>query len=74
MIRSGLSWPGCLNAQPPAVDVVYLIPYNDAVQQYGFQYLYQGAAPAHVTAATTAHNLAQKIRIHIERLKRISPL
>ena len=51
-----------LNAQPPAVDVVYLIPYNDAVQQYGFQYLYQGAAPAHVTVAKTAHNLAQNIR------------
>ena len=50
-----------LNAQSPAADVVYLLPYNDADRPYGFDYLYQGAAPAHVTVATTAHNLAQII-------------
>lgn len=50
-----------MNAQSPAAEAVYLIPFNTALQPYGFHFLYKGAAPAHVTVATTAHNLAQKI-------------
>ena len=50
-----------LNAEARASDEVYLLPYNDADRPFGFDYLYQGAAPAHVVVATTPHNLAQKI-------------
>ncbi len=50
-----------LNEQARTADEVYLLPYNDADRPFGFDYLYQGAAPAHVVVATTAHNLAQKI-------------
>ena len=55
-----------LNAQESEYDVVYILPYplhnehfND--RHFGFEYLYQGAAPAHVLAALTPHNLAQKV-------------
>lgn len=51
-----------LNAEARASDEVYLLPYNDADRPFGFDYLYQGAAPAHVVVATTPHNLAQKIK------------
>ena len=50
-----------LNEQAPSADNLYLIPYNDADRPFGFDYLYQGAAPAHIKVATTPHNLAQKV-------------
>ena len=47
-----------LNAHAPAADTVYLIPNYD--WHFGFEYLYQGAAPVHVFH-TTAPGLAQEI-------------
>ena len=49
-----------LNAQPPDADAVLLIPYELGNGHYGFDYLYHGAAPAHVIHATMTH-LPQKI-------------
>ena len=49
-----------LNEQPSDTDMVYLIPYYLSNGHYGFDYLYQGAAPAHVLHSTMTH-LPQKI-------------
>ena len=55
-----------LNEQKIDAGTVYFLPYptnNEHFQDahYGFEYLYQGAAPAYIFAASTPHNLAQKI-------------
>lgn len=55
-----------LNAQQPAKDAVYLLPYplqneHFSDQHFGFEYLYQGAARALVLAALTPHDLAKKV-------------
>ena len=55
-----------LNAQQIEKNVVHIIPYprhNEHFNNvhYGFEYLYQGTAPAHILAAITPHNLAQKV-------------
>ncbi len=55
-----------LNAQESQKDTVYILPYplhneHFSDRHYGFEYLYQGAAPAHILAALTPHNLAQKV-------------
>lgn len=49
-----------LNLQSSPADTVYLIPYSLSNGHYGFDYLYQGTAPAHVIHATTTH-LPQKL-------------
>ena len=55
-----------LNAQQTDEDVVYILPYpwqneHSSDVHYGFEYLYQGAAPAHILSTITPHNLAQKV-------------
>ena len=55
-----------LNEQKIDAGTVYFLPYptnNEHFQDahYGFEYLYQGAAPAYIFAASTPHNLAQKM-------------
>ncbi len=47
-------------------ETVYIIPYplhneHFGSEHFGFEYLYQGAAPAHILAATTPNILAQKV-------------
>ena len=48
-----------LNGLPPKSDTVYLLPYEDDMNygheyvNFGFEYLYQGASPAHVFHART---------------------
>lgn len=44
-----------LNEQKAGPDTVYLIPYSLSNGHFGFDYLYQGEAPAHVIHATTMH-------------------
>lgn len=50
-----------LNVQGADSDTVYLIPYSLSNGHFGFDYLYQGEAPAHVIHATTTH-LPQNIQ------------
>ena len=55
-----------LNTRQTDENVVHIIPYprhNEHFNNvhYGFEYLYQGSAPAHILAAITPHNLAQKV-------------
>lgn len=49
-----------LNLQSSDGDMVYLIPYDLSNGHYGFDYLYQGTAPAHVLHSTMTH-LPQRI-------------
>ena len=58
-----------LNAQAPGADTVYLIP--NSRWHYGFDYLYQGAAPAH-TFHTTAPDLAPKIESALTAMENLS--
>ena len=44
-----------LNAQSSDADLVNLIPYSLSNGHYGFDYLYEGTAPAHVIHATMTH-------------------
>ena len=74
-------WPDLirtLHAQPPHTDIVYLIPDGhrlaglwEGFQSYTFEYLYQGAAPAHLFHPNTP-NLAQKIESTLAAMKNIS--
>ncbi len=48
-----------LNAQPASANMVYLIPYRFD-EHYGFEYLYQGEAPAHVVRANRP-DLARRV-------------
>lgn len=54
-----------LNKQPSDAKSVYLIPYHLSNGHYGFDYLYQGEAPAHVIHSTMTH-LPQKIESILE--------
>ena len=54
-----------LNQQPSDAESVYLIPYHLSNGHYGFDYLYQGEAPAHVIHSTMTH-LPQKIESILE--------
>ena len=58
-----------LNAQAPAADTVYLIPNYD--WHFGFEYLYQGAAPVHVFH-TIAPGLAQEIESTLSAMENLS--
>ncbi|MXZ23120.1 MAG: hypothetical protein F4Y84_21460 [Caldilineaceae bacterium SB0665_bin_25] len=49
-----------LNMQPSDAPSVYLIPYYLSNGHHGFDYLYQGEAPAHVIHSTMTH-LPQRI-------------
>ena len=56
-----------LNAQLSKEGTVYVLPYPANTEHFqnahfGFDYLYQGQAPAIVIAAMTPHNLAQKVQ------------
>lgn len=44
-----------LNQQSSDAESVYLIPYHLSNGHYGFDYLYQGEAPAHVIHSTMTH-------------------
>ena len=66
-----------LNEQKSDAGTVYILPYptnNEHFQSahYGFEYLYQGAAPTYIVAATTPHNLAQKIQAKLAADDRFS--
>ena len=61
-----------LNAQPSGADMVYLIPYYGADAHYGFEYLYQGTASAHIIRAATPHNLAQKIESTLGAMENVA--
>ena len=55
-----------LNEQQTEEEAIYLIPYplhneHFSGEHFGFEYLYQGAAPAYILAATTPHYLAKKV-------------
>lgn len=55
-----------LNEQQSEEEAIYLIPYplhneHFSGEHFGFEYLYQGAAPAYILAATTPHHLAKKV-------------
>ncbi len=58
-----------LNAQALAADTVYLIPNYD--WHFGFEYLYQGAAPVHVFH-TIAPGLAQEIKSTLSAMENLS--
>ena len=58
-----------LNAQPSAADMVYLI--SSFYAHYSFEYLYQGAAPAH-TFDMAKPNLAQKISSALAAMESVS--
>ena len=66
-----------LNAQPSAAEMIYILPYPTSYEHfgdehYGFEYLYQGTAPAQVVAATTPHNLAQKIESTLAAMENVA--
>ena len=61
-----------LNAQPTGPDLVYLIPHPKTEQPYGFEYLYQGAAPVQYLHLTTPHNLAQKTELSLREMENVS--
>ena len=58
-----------LNAQAPSADTLYLIPNNR--WHFGFDYLYQGAAPAH-TFHTISPGLAQEIKSTLSAMENLS--
>ena len=58
-----------LNAQSPGADTVYLVPNHR--WHYGFEYLYQGAAPVHIVH-TIAPDLGQKIESALSATENIS--
>ena len=60
-----------LNMQPPDARSVYLIPYHLSNGHYGFDYLYQGEAPAHVIHSTMTH-LPQRIESILESNEEVS--
>ena len=60
-----------LNQQPSNAKSVYLIPYHLSNGHYGFDYLYQGDAPAHVIHSTMTH-LPQKIESILEANEEVS--
>ena len=59
-----------LNAQPAAANMVYLIPYRFD-EHYGFEYLYHGAAPAHVVRANRP-DLARKVETILAGMGEVS--
>ena len=59
-----------LNAQPAAANMVYLIPYRFD-EHYGFEYLYHGAAPAHVVRANRP-DLARKVETILATMGNVS--
>ena len=64
-----------LNAQPPVSDTAYLLPYAWLNENYGFEYLYQGAAPAyvfHMTQTTDPHDLARTLEPALEAMENIT--
>ena len=63
-----------LNAQSTDADMVNLIPYSLSNGHYGFEYLYQGAAPAHVIHATMTHlpSRVESILADREKLTRVN--
>ena len=54
-----------LSKKPSDADSVYLIPYHMSNGHYGFDYLYQGEASAHVIHSTMTH-LPQRIEAILE--------
>ena len=58
-----------LNAQAPSADTLYLIP--NGRWHFGFDYLYQGAAPAH-TFHTISPGLAQEIESTLSAMEKLS--
>ncbi len=60
-----------LNLQSSDADVVNLIPYSLSNGHFGFDYLYQGAAPAHVIHASMTH-LPQRLESLLEAEKELS--
>ncbi|MCY3899520.1 MAG: hypothetical protein OXF86_13170 [Caldilineaceae bacterium] len=60
-----------LNMQPSDATSVFLIPYHLSNGHYGFDYLYQGEAPAHVIHSTMTH-LPQKIESILEANDEVS--
>ena len=60
-----------LNQQPSDAESVYLIPYHLSNGHYGFDYLYQGEAPAHVIHSTMTH-LPQRIESILESNEEVS--
>ena len=60
-----------LNRQPSDAKSVYLIPYHLSNGHYGFDYLYQGEAPAHIIHSTMTH-LPQKIESILEANQEVS--
>lgn len=60
-----------LNKQPSDAKSVYLIPYHLSNGHYGFDYLYQGEAPAHVIHSTMTH-LPQRIESILEANEEVS--
>ena len=58
-----------LNAQPSTADMVYLI--SGFYAHYGFKYLYQGAAPAHIFDMAKP-DLAQKISSTLAAMESVS--
>ena len=64
-----------LTAQPATADMVYLLPYPWFNEHYGFEYLYQGAAPAHVfhmTHTTDPRHLAQTIETALAAIENVT--
>ena len=66
-----------LNAQPSEKGITYILPYPKLNEHYGdehfgFEYLYQGAVPAHIIHATTPHNLAQRIESALGTEEKVS--
>lgn len=60
-----------LSKQPSDADSVYLIPYHLSNGHYGFDYLYQGEASAHVIHSTMTH-LPQRIESILEANEAVS--
>ena len=60
-----------LNNQPSDSQAVYLIPYHPSNGHYGFEYLYQGEAPAHVIHSTMTH-LPQTIEAILKSNEEVS--
>ena len=66
IMPSGAEAAKVLNEQQLEEEAIYLIPYplhneHFSGEHFGFEYLYQGAAPSYILAATTPHHLAKKV-------------
>ena len=60
-----------LNARPSDATMVFLVPYSLVNGHYGFDYLYQGEAPAHVIHATMNH-LPRKVESILAASKQLA--